>query len=233
MTTALPGTKSSRRAYPPPVPVGFTDPGGQTPVEKALRTQQAVADLYADWRAAHSPDIEPDVLKDNAGAFQVSDAALALPPVLDAVKADADAAEAKKDDLINRQSVGDDVASQIAAQRYWNRTQRTLDAMKDTPKVAAAARDLVANADAKAVPVIAEELKSYLDSRNVPTGWLPDALADKIPGLADAQADATLKARQRDVLAQNHATLTRAIEKDLAASPMLDPYKVNAEAYGE
>jgi hypothetical protein len=97
----LPGTRPSRPAYPPPVPVGFVDPGGHTPVEKALRTQQAVADQYTAWRAAHSPNIDPDVLKDNAGAFQVSDAALALAPALNAVKADADAATSKVNDLIS------------------------------------------------------------------------------------------------------------------------------------
>jgi hypothetical protein len=173
--------RPARPAYPPPIPSGFIDFRGKTPVERALRTQQAVADQYSRWRAAHSKDIDPDVLKDNAGAFQVSDAALALQPALEAVQADAKAASSRVNDLLKGTRVGDDVASQIAAQRYWNRTQRTLDAITDTPKVVAAAQDLVAHADDKAVPVIAEELSSYLASRNAPTGWLPDALASKIP----------------------------------------------------
>lgn len=45
-STAIPGTRPSRPAYPPPVPVGFIDPGGTTPVEHAHRTQQAVAQQY-------------------------------------------------------------------------------------------------------------------------------------------------------------------------------------------
>jgi hypothetical protein len=63
-------------------------------------TQQAVAKAYSDWRAAHSRDIGPETLRDNAGAFQVSGAALTLPGVLDAVKANAAAAKGKADDLI-------------------------------------------------------------------------------------------------------------------------------------
>jgi len=228
----FPGTKPSRISYPPPVPTGFVDPGGKTPVEKALRTQQAVAELYSRWRAAHPSGIDPDVLKNNAGAFSVSDAALALQPALDAVKAYSDAASKKVSDLIDGQKVGDDVASQIAAQRFWDRSRRTLDSIKDGSKAVAAAQNLVANASGDQIPVLVEELSDYLAQRNLPAGWLPDALSQKIPGLSDAQADATLKARQHAVLAQNHHALTNAIEKDLAAPPLLDPSQVSAEPYG-
>jgi hypothetical protein len=228
---AMPGTRSARPAYPPPLPVGFIDPGGVTPVERALRTQMAVAQQYSDWRGAHSPDIPPEVLRDNKSAFQVSDAALALPEAMRGVLDDSDAASKRVADLINGQRVGDDVASQIAAQRYWARAQRTLDSIKDSAKAATAARDLVANADDKAVPVIAEELSDYLASRGIPTGWMAEALSQKIPGLSDAQTAATLAARQAAVLAVNHENLTRAMAKDTAAPPLLDPYRVSAEPY--
>jgi hypothetical protein len=114
----FPTVRPARPAYPPPIPSGFIDPGGHTPVEHALRTQQAVADQYARWRAAHSKDIDPQVLKDNASAFSVSDAALALPEAMRGVLDDSDAATKKVNDIIKSQKVGDDVASQIAAQQF-------------------------------------------------------------------------------------------------------------------
>jgi hypothetical protein len=52
-----------------------------------------------------------------------------------------------------------------------------LDAIKDTPKLLAAAQNLITNADDAAVPVIAEELLDYLAARNVPAGWLPAAVS--------------------------------------------------------
>jgi hypothetical protein len=58
-------------------------------------------------------------------------------------------------------------------------------------------------------------------------------LSSRIPGLSDAQADSILKARQAAVLAQNHQNLTRAMQNDTSAPPLLDPYAVTAEAYGE
>ncbi len=116
----LPGTRPARRVYPPPIPTSdLPDPGGRTPVERAHRTQQAVAADYTRWRAAHSKDISPDVLKANAGAYGVSNPALALPGVLDAVKADAEGSAKRVNDLIKSNRVGDDVASQLAATRFW------------------------------------------------------------------------------------------------------------------
>jgi hypothetical protein len=65
----------------------------------------------------------------------------------------------------------------------------------------------------------------------VPTGWLPDALAHSIPGLADASADAIVKARQLVVLQHNHQALIAAMEKDFATTQLLDPTQVTAEPY--
>jgi hypothetical protein len=61
---------------------------------------------YSDWRAAHPEGIDPDVLKDKAGAFSVSDAALQLPEVLARVKDDSEAATKKVADLLKDNRVG-------------------------------------------------------------------------------------------------------------------------------
>ena len=94
-----------------------------------------------------------------------------------------------------------------------------------------AARALIANASDSEIPVLSEDLESYLKSRNVPADWMDDALADKIPGLSEAQADAIVKARQYAILAQNHEHLTNAMEKDVAAPPLLGLDSVTAEPY--
>lgn len=231
----IPATKPSRPVYPPPVPVGqVPHPGGTTPAETAYRTQQAVADLYTRWRAAHPKDIEPNVLKDNAGAFSVSDAAQQLPGVLDAVKQDAkDAIEKRHNLIMNNRVDGTDTAGQIAAQRFWDRSRRSLDAIREPGKIVAAAQELIANADGDQVKTLTEELPSYLASRQVPAGWLPRVLASKIPGLEDAEADERVKARQLSLLTQNHYALTRAMEKDIAAPPLLDPSTATALPYSD
>lgn len=229
---SFPGTYT-RPAYPPPVPVGFIDPGGTTPVEHAFRTQQEVHQAYSDWRAAHSKDISPDLLRDNAGAFSVSDAALALEPALDAVKADADAAQGRVDDLVKGQKVGSDVEARLAAQSFWHRKERVLDSVTDKTKLVAAVQELIRSAPDDQIPTLTEELPDYLASRGIPSDWLSTALASKVPGLDDAQSEATLKNRQHAVLAQNHAALSRAIANDNPPPPLYSPYSaaITSEAY--
>jgi hypothetical protein len=234
MTAALPGTAPARGpAYPPPVPTGTpVDSGGADAATRAYRRQQKVADIYSRWRAAHSRDIPMETLKANAGAFAVSDAALTLPEALNAVAKDAEDAVARVNGLLKSSKVDNtDVAGQIAAQRFWNRTRRSLDALKDVPKLVAAAQKLVADADDSQIPVFSEELESYLASRNAPTGWLPGALAARIPGLGEANAARTLCERQLAVLAHNHAGLQNAFAKDVAAPPLMDPAEQTSTPY--
>lgn len=227
--------KSSRLAYPPPVPVGTpVDPGGTDSATRAYRRQQQVADIYSRWRAAHSRDIPMETLKANAGAFAVSDAALTLPEALNAVAKDAEDAVAHVNGLLKSSKVDNtDVAGQIAAQRFWARAQRTLDATNSVPKLVAAAQKLVADADDAQIPTLSEELSDYLTSRNAPTGWLPGALAQRIPGLGDATTAARLRARQLAVLKHNHEGLQKAFAKDLAAPPLMDPSQQNSTPYSD
>jgi hypothetical protein len=230
----FPTVRPARRVHVPPPPSGLLpEPGGRTPAERAHRLQQQTADLYTRWRGSFPNGIDPDELKDAAGQFAYTDQALALPDALQAVKDEADAANAKVSDLIKGQKVAGDVGSQIAAQRYWDRSRRTLDSIKDGAKAVAAAQNLIASASDSQVPVLAEELGDYLAQRSLPAGWLPDALSQKIPGLSDAQADAITKERQLAILQQNHQALTNAMAKDIAVPPLLDPSRVSSEPYGD
>ena len=224
--------KPHRPVYPPPIPTAeLPDAGGKTPAERAFRTQQAVSDAYSRWRGAHHRDIDMDTLKRNAGAFAHSPVAEQLAPVLDAVADDHQAANKKIQDLIKNARVDNDPGKRAFAQQYWDRKKAVLDSLKEPAKAIAAARDLLAQADDEEVPVLNENLNDYLTSRSLPTGWLPGALATKLPGLADAHADAIVKARQLGMVRQNHAALTNAIKKDLAAPGLLDPGTATAVPY--
>ena len=227
--------KPARPDYPPLVRSGpLPDVGGKDPVEHADRYQHAVADDYTDHHQARcSTNIPPEALKATAGAYAVSEAALHLPEVLKAVKQNADDAAAKVNDILRGARVSDDNVDQVKAQRFWARTQRGLDAIKDPAKLVAAAQAVIANADAADIPTIAEELSEYMASRGVAAGWIPTALATKIPGLAAAQAAAILASRQHAILLQNSNLLRNAMAKDIAAPPLQSPLAVTAEPYIE
>lgn len=198
-----PATRPHQRAFPPPFPrFDERSVGGRNPIEHCARVQNAAAQQFNDWRHSFSPNVTPEDRRDSANLFSVSDAAVALPAALDAARAHADGAQAKADAAVEAPKVdGTDVAALLAADRFWRRIERTLDSVKDGPKVAAAAHDLVRNASDTELPVN-EELGPYLSSRGVPAGWLNAALAVRVPGADDLRADAALKAKRVAVLAR-------------------------------
>ena len=184
-------------------------------------------------RGAHSRDIDPNVLKQNARAYSVSNPATQLAPVLDAVRQDSEDANRHVNDLIKGNRVGDDTASQLAATRTWAPAQRVMDPIKDGAKVVAAARDLIDNADDDEIPTLSEEMSSYLASRSLPTDWLTEALAPGIRGLSEARSTAILKARQYAVLHANHQKLQQAFESDIDVAPLIDPSDMTSQPYSD
>jgi len=226
-----PGTAPARPQHGLPVPSGVPQVGGGDAVTHLHRLQRAVADGYAAYRRSVPNGVAADELRDNKGVYGYSDAALALQPALDAVRADADASTQKVHHLLKGVRVDADQASQRAAQRYWARAQRALDAAKGPGQAVATTQRLIADADPSEINVLADELGSWLADHNLPSGWLPDALAQKVPGLADAAADAALKQKQLALLSQNHAMLQRSIANDVDTQPLLDPSQVTSQTY--
>jgi hypothetical protein len=233
MTTAFRNNvKPSRPSFPPPVPTAeVPEPDAALPpAQRAQALQIAAAQQYSRWRSAHSPDIEPDVLKANAGAFAGAPVITRQSPAaLSAVAADADQAQQRVRDTLNSATVKPE--DEARASRVWARAVRLLDSKPSPPEVSAAARDLVANADPADVAVLREELPSYLDSRSAPSDWLDTALAQKIPGAADAVAESKLKAKQLAVVRSNHDRLVHAVKADMEAPYLVDPSTVSAEDY--
>jgi hypothetical protein len=112
-------------------------------------------------------------LRDAAGAYANSGPAQQLS--LDEAEQDADDAARRVNDLIKGTRVGPEEADQLAAQRVWARAQRSLDAAQDQGAIVAAAQKLLDGASESELPVYAEELGSYLATRNVQSGWLSRA----------------------------------------------------------
>jgi hypothetical protein len=226
----FPTVQSARRAFPPPVPTTeLPDPGGDTPHARAYNRQRQVAEDYTNWRASHSPDILPDDLKANAGAYANSAPARQLAPALRDAEADTAQANDRLSDALDGQTVAPEQENR--ARRVWDRYVRLLDSKSGPAQVSAAARDLVASADPADIPVLREELPAYLDAKQAPRDWLPAALAAKVPAAAQAAAEAKLKAKQLDMLRSNHARLTNSIVKDVDAPPLFDPSTVSTDDY--
>lgn len=231
MTSALPGTAPARQAFPPPVPTSkVPDDASLPPVQRAHALQTAAVQQYSDWRAAHSPQIAPDILAANKGAFADAPViAEQLPAALAAVAADADQAQQKVRDTLNGATVKPE--DEARAARVWRRYERILDSKSGPAEVSAAAREIVATADPADLAVIREELPSLLTSKRAPSDWLDVALAQRIPGAADAAAESRLKAKQLAVVRDNHSRLVRSVNADIAPPYLVDPTTVDGSEY--
>ena len=130
---------------------------------------------------------------------------------------------------MNSVGVPDDQAGQ--AQRIWARAPIRLDAGKTVSQKASAAQDLIAGADGLTLGTLREELPSYLQDEGVPTDWLDAAFAARIPGAADAVANATKLTKQHAVILRNHQALSRAMAQDTDVPPLLDPANVSDQPY--
>lgn len=235
----LPGTAPARRAYPPPVPPFDANAvGGRDPIEHAARVERAAADGYDQWRKSFSPHVSGEDRRDSANWFATSDAAQALRPALDAARAHADEAERKAKAGVDGMAVPDD--KHDAARRIWERSRYQLDAAGDVPAKVDVAQRLLANAQGLELATLKEEVPAYFAAfklaggKPVPTDWITDALAARVPGNNDARAEAALRAKRVAVLNANHNSLARAFAAGTPAPPLLDPYgpTITAEAYG-
>ena len=226
----FPTVQSARRAFPPPVPTTeLPDPGGDTPEARAFNRQRQVADDYTAWRASHSPNISPDDLKANAGAYAESAPAGQLLPALKDAEADAQQASDRASAALDGLAVAPE--AEARALRVWSRVMRTLDSKSGPARISAAARDVVANADPADIAVLRDELPAYLDGKGAPSDWLPAALAAKVPSAAEAATEAKLKLKRLGALHSNHDRLTRAFKADVDVPPLFDPAKITGEDY--
>jgi hypothetical protein len=183
-------------------------------------------------RPAHMPNVRTGEVPDPGGSTPADH----LWRLQNAVRGEydgyrADQAAKQVNDLINSHQVGDDTASLLAAQAYWGRKSKVLDSIKDKSKLVAAVQNLVKSASPEELPVLVREASDYLESRNTPTDVLKSAYAEAIPRVKAAYANATVKARQRDLLTHNHANLQRAFQRDTPTMPLLDPATATADAY--
>jgi hypothetical protein len=218
----LPGTRPARRVHVPPPPSGqLPDPGGRDSVERAFRRQQQVSGEYGTFRASIPAGVDPDELRDSAGIFAYSDAALTLQPALDAVSADVDTVNQMLAAASKGAGVPDDQTGQ--ASRIWARAKDRLDKAKTQSQKVTVARQLIAGAEGLTLAVYQDELPFYAETEGMPGDWLPGALAARTPGGAELVSSATRLAKAHAILQHNHASLQRSMAKNVAPPTLLDP----------
>lgn len=226
----LPGTKPARPQHLQPISTAVPSPRGHNPIETLDNLQHDVVDgMYHPYRRNIPAHVDPDELRDNAGAWAFSNAALALKPALDAAIAHRDAATQAVVDATRVGEVPEEQTGQGAA--IWNRAKDRIDKANGVPKKVAAMQDLIRGARGLALQVYQNEFPFYAKTEGLPTDWLTAAFAAERPEVADKVQTATLLHRQVAVGQHNHQKIMRAMEADTDVPTLLDPFAVDAAPY--
>ncbi|MEZ0052110.1 cytoskeletal protein RodZ [Mycobacterium sp. MAA66] len=207
-----------------------------TPVEQAWQAAQHADKLHKQHIAAVNELAErgalsPEGVVASLRSFADTPAARQVRATKDAVDDAADAARDARDSIIAGLHTTSDTASQLHAQRTWARTKATLDA-DNGAGVVAGARQLIKNARPEDVPVLAEELPSYLQQRAVPADWLPDAFGEVVPEFPAAAEAAAIATKQQSVVAHNTGKLLHQFTTGARSEvECVDPTQINAKPY--
>jgi hypothetical protein len=181
-----------------------------TPTSRAHAAQVAALNRFEQqWIdiARHYEHYTPEGL-----AKAVSDAATEPSAAIDAAtQVVTDRLQEAKDNYAkNREGLSQpgDVATELRAARFWDRTRRLLD-NAEAGKLVATARETIANAGPTELPTLAEELGPYMRARKTDDSWLSGALEEADPKLAAAAQQRKLAQQAADVTSAN----ARAIKK--------------------
>jgi hypothetical protein len=149
---------------------------------------------------------------------------------IDAALADAEAyrdeARAAVESERAKLVTADDTASQIRAQRDWERSRTTVEAQQNVGQQIATARKLLADAQTpQAVATLAEEVAPYLASKGLPTDWIDAELAKAAPGYGAAKAEAVQRERQEMKVRHNARVAKQAAADGRLPDPriLVDP----------
>jgi hypothetical protein len=224
----------TRPGWAQPSQVPQPSAAGDTAVSRAYRTAVKVRDAHAKYvqsLQASAGYYSPDGYRAELAKFANSPEAAALDAAEQEFAQRKAAEAARLDSLRKGVNRPGDVADELRRGRIWDRDKARLDAAADAGRVAATAQELIDGADPDGDAVLAEQLPAYLQSRNVPGGWVNDAFAEKIPELGAAQADLDNLNQAEAVLAQTLGAVRRGIQAGRPADPkvLVDPSRFDPD----
>jgi hypothetical protein len=200
-------------------------------IEKVHATQEHAKTSYEKFlNSIPREHYSPEGLKDQISKFADTAAAKAAFAGVAKVEALVGDAAAQVDKIRKQLSPDGDVAAELRAGRYWDRTRSLLDNAKEG--AFAKAQQLIANADRTELGTLLQELPAYLQARGVTSDWIEAAVGRAVPEYALA-TERFHRAQQAQTVARSNAeSLRRYFSNEghrsvlVKYNPKLDPDKV-------
>ncbi|MBZ4581103.1 hypothetical protein [Mycobacterium avium] len=206
---------------------------GETPVAQsysAITNANEQLGRYVEQVEKSKDRYTPEGLAEQLSAFANTDAARAVEEYTQRVTERVEQAQAAVDEARGKLVTSPDVASQLAAQRLWDRQRRLLDAL-DGGALASTASAALKSADPAALATLVEELPSYVQSRGVPVDFLEPVIESVAPELGKARRELS-RARQAETITKHNSRVVReAIQHGRPAAPgtLADPSRYDPD----
>jgi hypothetical protein len=202
-----------------PKPTGAAPIRGEpasTPIAKAHQAILDALDQFEqDWADVSHAE-QGGTVTASGRAELVADAARPASHAIDAAVAQAESRAQRADQNYQQVRNGlspqsSDVAAMLRADAIWRRASQELDALPAERLIPATQR-LIERASPAELSVLAEELPSFLSTRDVPTDWLDSALEAGSPTLKTAAAQRKLATQAHAIIGSNARAAKRAMQ---------------------
>ncbi len=186
---------------------------------------------HLDTTHANANHYTSEGLQHQIAAFQNTAAARSVDTAEQQVTARRDQAQAQLDKVCKDLSPNGDAAAESRATRYWHRTERLLDSLKDGARFGTA-QELVKTETREELGVLLQELPTYLKSCGVSTDWIDGVVGQAVPEYARAKTQLQKADAAVTFVRQNANSLRRAFKDGRANSIVLaDPFSDPRRSY--
>lgn len=217
----IPGAQSAIRRYPTPPPTHVPSLRGPDPYSQAHYLVEDVRNMFIAHRNSQHPDVPMDLQAAAAGDFAESPAAKAIQPLVDAVKADADAAQREALGYLQTYATPPTADAQATAARYFDRVERQLGSLGGG-RLLDAVTKIIESATPEQIPVLVEDLIPTLAAKGSPAEALTPVFSRALPEFAAKQAAATQRAKASALIQAEAQSTLRSITHNTNPPPLLD-----------
>jgi len=211
------------RANPP------TSTADRSVVEQAHTTMtRAKAQFERHLRGIERSRYSAEGLRSEISSFASTDDARAVDQAVDQVRQRRDQAQAEVDQIRRGLSPDGDVAAELRASRYWDRSRRILDNL-DSGKLLGAAQELLSTADRSELATLLTELGPYFTSRGQTTKWIEPTVARIVPEFGCARERLAEADKALQVVTYNAAALGRGFTEGRPPAVLADPGKYDPD----
>jgi hypothetical protein len=155
-------------------------------------------------------------------SFANTDHARAVDKAVDQVRHRRDEAQDEVDTIRRGLTPDGDVAAELRASRFWERTRRVLD-NTDSARLFGCAHKIISTANRQQLGTLLQELPAYLEAHGQAAEWLDAAAAEILPEFRHAREQLTKAGQAVQIAESNAQALRRGFTQGRPPTVLVDP----------